>query len=570
MTLSRDLTLELIEDRYQHVSCRKSEGAHYTPTKLSQFVSEKILTKLKDKERIVVADPAIGDGELILSLLDSLKSTDHVEVIGFDINIDSIELSKKRISKFFPSVKINLIHGDFLDYCINNNSELCNHNLPKFDVIIANPPYVRTQVLGAEQSQFLSKNFGLKGRVDIYQAFLIGMSKCLSEDGVAGVIVSNRFLTTKGTGALRQSLYDLYNIYNIWDFGDTKLFEAAVLPAVLLFSLKNKNAEISTEFRSIYETSEEATNLSETPVDAISHSGVVKCSNGKSYIIKSGLLDYDSSPKDIWRIKDLESQKWLADVDSKTWATFGEVGKIRVGVKTTADNVFIKESWVEETGLEPELIKPLITHHVAGRFKQSDKETKQILYTHETVNGKKKAIDIEKYPVSKSYLEQHREQLEGRKYVIKANRKWFEIWVPQNPQLWLEDKIVFRDICEEPTFWLDEKQSIVNGDCYWMVNDFKKDETDILWLILAVANSKFIELFYDTKFNNKLYSNKRRFISQYVEQFPLPDPREKISLKMIELAKSIFTESNINKRTKSEKVLNDLVWEAFDLPQPKD
>jgi len=562
--------LEVIEDRYQHVSCRKSEGAHYTPTKLSKFVSEKILTKLKDKERIVVADPAIGDGELILSLLGSLESTVHVEVIGFDINIDSIELSKKRISKYFPNVKMNLIHGDFLDYCINNNSELCKHNLPKFDVIIANPPYVRTQVLGAEQSQFLSKNFGLKGRVDIYQAFLIGMSKCLSEDGVAGVIVSNRFLTTKGTGALRQSLYDLYKIYNIWDFGDTKLFEAAVLPAVLLFSLKNKNAETSTEFCSIYETSEEATDFSETPVDAISHRGVVKCSNGKSYIIKSGLLDYDSSPKDIWRIKDLKSQKWLADVDSKTWATFGEVGKIRVGVKTTADNVFIKESWVEETGLEPELIKPLITHHVAGRFKQSDKETKQILYTHETVNGKKKAIDIEKYPVSKSYLEQHREQLEGRKYVIKANRNWFEIWVPQNPQLWLEDKIVFRDICEEPTFWLDEKQSIVNGDCYWMVNDFQKDETDILWLILAVANSKFIELFYDTKFNNKLYSNKRRFISQYVEQFPLPDPKSRISLKMIELAKSIFTESNIHKRTESEKVLNDLVWEAFDLPQPKD
>lgn len=559
-----------IEDRYQHVSCRKIEGAHYTPTKLSKFVSDKILTKLKDKERIVVADPAIGDGELILSLLGSLESTAHVEVIGFDINIDSIELSKKRISRYFPNVNVNLIHGDFLDYCINNNSELCKHNLPKFDVIIANPPYVRTQVLGAEQSQFLSKNFGLKGRVDIYQAFLIGMSKCLSEDGVAGVIVSNRFLTTKGTGALRQSLYDLYKIYNIWDFGDTKLFEAAVLPAVLLFSLKNKNAETSTEFCSIYETNEEATAFLETPVDAISHRGVVKCSNGKSYIIKSGLLDYDLSPKDIWRIKDLESQKWLADVDSKTWATFGEIGKIRVGVKTTADNVFIKESWVEETGLEPELIKPLITHHVAGRFKQSDKETKQILYTHEAVNGKRKAIDIEKYPVSKAYLEQHREQLKGRKYVIKANRNWFEIWVPQNPQLWLEDKIVFRDICEEPTFWLDEKQSIVNGDCYWMVNDFKKDETDILWLVLAVANSKFIELFYDIKFNNKLYSNRRRFISQYVEQFPLPDPKARVSLKMIELAKSIFTEGNIHKRTESEKVLDALVWEAFDLPQPKD
>lgn len=553
-------------DRYGHVECRKSEGAHYTPAKLSEFVSQNIISKLKDKKNIVIADPAIGDGELIISILSSLDSTEQVKVVGFDINEESINLSKSRISRYYPNVKLELIHGDFLDYCINCDLK---KNEIKFDVIIANPPYVRTQVLGAEQSQFLSKNFGLKGRVDIYQAFLIGMSKCLSNDGVAGVIVSNRFLTTKGSGALRQSLYDLYNIHNIWDFGDTKLFEAAVLPAVILFSLRKRNENVTTEFRSIYEVSDKAEIFAETPVDAIkSDSPLVRCANGKSYLIKSGTLDYDSSPKDIWRINDLESDQWLSDVESKTWATFGEVGKIRVGVKTTADNVFIKESWLDVDGLEPELIKPLITHHVAGRFKQSEIETKYILYTHESLNGKKKAVDIEKYPKSKSYLESHREQLEGRSYVIKAKRNWFEIWVPQNPNLWFEDKVVFRDICEEPTFWLDDKGAIVNGDCYWMINDFKKDEKNILWLILAVANSKFIEVFYDAKFNNKLYSNKRRFISQYVEKFPLPDPKSEISIKMVELAKSIFNESNISKRKEKEMILNELVWEAFDLPQP--
>ena len=558
--------IETILNRYQHVACRKSEGAHYTPTHLSQFVSDKIVNKLGKTEHLVVADPAIGDGELILSLLGSLESTKNVEVIGFDINLDSIEQSKDRISQYFPNVKMTLIHGDFLDYCISNDSVLCEYKLPKFDVIIANPPYVRTQVLGSEKAQLLSKNFGLKGRVDIYQAFLIGMNKCLSDDGIAGVIVSNRFMTTKGTGALRQSLYDLYDIFNIWDFGDTKLFEAAVLPAVLLFSLKSENSGITTEFRSIYETSDEAINTAETPVDAISFDGIVKCSNGKAYTVKTGALDFDSSPKDIWRIKDLKSEKWLTNVNKKTWATFGEVGKIRVGVKTTADSVFIKKSWIDETGVEPELVKPIITHHVAERFKQSDKETKYILYTHETVNGKKMAIDIDQYPISKAYLEQHKEQLEGRNYVINAKRNWFEIWVPQTPKLWLEDKIVFRDICEEPTFWLDNKQSIVNGDCYWMLNDYKEDEKNILWLILAVANSKFIEVFYDTKFNNKLYSNKRRFISQYVEKFPLPNPKLNTSIKMIELAKLIF-DNGKNKRSELEKELNNLVWEAFGLPQ---
>lgn len=225
---------------------------------------------------------------------------------------------KKRILSFYPNAQLNLIHGDFLDFCLNVNSSNCKYDLPKFDVIIANPPYVRTQVLGSEQSQILSKNFGLKGRIDIYQAFLIGMSKVLSDEGVAGVIVSNRFLTTKGSGALRQALHTLYDIYNIWDFGDTKLFEAAVLPAVILFSLKKDVSNTKTEFRSIYESNNEAVALADTPVDAISsNAGLVKCANGKSYCVKSGFLDYDKSPQDIWRIKDRDSEEWISYVYKK-------------------------------------------------------------------------------------------------------------------------------------------------------------------------------------------------------------------------------------------------------------
>jgi len=555
-------------ERYDHVDCRKREGAHYTPTKLSGFVANKILEKAISKEKLVIADPAIGDGELILSLLENIGNDVEVEVYGFDINADSIEFCQNRILQYFPNVTISLIHGDFLDYCLKNKNEIDQVVIPKFDLIIANPPYIRTQVLGAEQAQLLAKNFGLKGRVDIYQAFLVGMSQFLADDGIAGVIVSNRFLTTKGTGELRKILYKLYNIFNIWDFGDTKLFEAAVLPAVLLFSKRSNETVIETSFSSIYETVEKnsPTLLADSPVEAISEDGVVKCSNGKSYIVKQGVMAFDAVPKDIWRIQDQESEAWLNHVKSNTWSDFDAVGKIRVGVKTTADNVFIKQNWLDDIGVVPELIKPLITHHVAGRFKQASNSLKGILYTHEIYNGKKQAINIDKYPLSKKYLEKHRAQLEGRNYVIKAKRNWYEMWVPQDPKLWEEKKVIFRDISEEPTFWFDDSNSIVNGDCYWMVKDNDSMDDDVLWLILAVANSKFIEKFYDIKFNNKLYSNKRRFISQYVEKFPLPDPQSDISIKMIELAKNRYNESNISKSKSLEFELNNLVWEAFDLP----
>ena len=40
--------------------------------------------------------------------------------------------------------------------------------------------------------------------------------------------------------------------------------------------------------------------------------------------------------------------------------------------------------------------------------------------------------------------------------------------------------------------------------------------------MLAVANSSFIVRYYDPAFHNKLYAGRRRFMTQYVKQFPLP------------------------------------------------
>ena len=97
--------------------------------------------------------------------------------------------------------------------------------------------------------------------------------------------------------------------------------------------------------------------------------------------------------------------------------------------------------------------------------------------------------------------------------VLDAGREWFEIWVPQDPDRWVAPKLVFRDISEKPTFWIDTTGGIVNGDCYWLAAE-KAEDTDLLWLACAVANSAFIEEFYDHRFNNKLYSGRRRFITQ--------------------------------------------------------
>lgn len=561
--------------RYESVEDKKNSGATYTPKILADFVAQEITKKLASKnsreKTFRILDPAVGHGELLVSLLEMLdkKNIKNIEVYGFETNGEAFEVAEKRLAKLFPSVVFKLKMESFLDYVIKNfdaNSceEIFRKNEHKYyDVVIANPPYVRTQIMGALESSKLSKEFGLNGRVDLYFAFIIAISRVLKPDGVAGVIVSNRFMTTSSGKPVRKALVESFSLCHVWDFGDTKIFEAAILPAV--FVVKGKNGEKCERplFTSIYETKLQTEIFASNPVDALSYEGVVEVNDGRRFNVLHGTLNTGETSDGVWRIATDEVDSWLKTVFKSTWGTFRDIGKIRVGVKTCADKVFIRNDWHKLPRAErPELLKPLTTHYIAQRFKPLVSEfPKQILYSHEVVDGKRRVIDLEDKPLSKVYLEKYRSRLEGREYVIKANRKWYEIWVPQDPDAWEKPKLVFRDISEKPTFWLDLEGSVVNGDCYWLVCE--SNQEDLLWLAAAVGNSTFIEKFYDASFNNKLYSGRRRFITQYVEKFPLPDPGSLIAKEIIKKTKEIYKCMPSEKAEQLYKELDGMVWESF-------
>jgi hypothetical protein len=78
-----------------------------------------------------------------------------------------------------------------------------------------------------------------------------------------------------------------------------------------------------------------------------------------------------------------------------------------------------------------------------------------------------------------------------------------------------------------------------------------------------VGNSTFIEKFYDLSFNNKLYAGRRRFITQYVEKFPIPDPCSHLGQKIINLAKQVYNCSPSPEAEQLAEELDALVWGAL-------
>lgn len=557
---------------YSTLATRKETGAHYTPTMLARFVAKQMLGAWRRSStagRVRVLDPAMGDGSLMLALLRELADLGIVgiEASGYDTDPIAIDAARERIASQFPHAAQQLAVRSFIHVAASyQQPDLFSLALNEpYDLVIANPPYVRTQVMGARLAQDLAKQFDLSGRIDLYYAFIEGIARVLKPGGIAGIIVSNRFMTTKAGADVRLGISRQFDILHIWDLGDTRLFEAAVLPAVLLVKRKNGVSAGKTKFTSIYSVNSKTFDHNcRNVLEALSSDGVVKIDGGEVYQVLQGTLGQSEGTSGVWRLANKASDEWLETVQAHTTRVFKDIGEIRVGVKTTADKVFIRSDWSEMPPDErPELLRPLTTHHVARRFRPLiPPRATEILYTHTTVNGKKIAVKLDDFPRSAQYLKSHRCELEAREYVRRAGRNWYEIWVPQDPAAWAQPKVVFRDIVDQPTFWMDLSGSIVNGDCYWLASR-TPEPTDWLWLALAVGNSSFILSFYDRKFNNRLYAGRRRFMTQYVEQFPLPDVDADIARVMIGLTKNIYEALPERDTAEEEERLDKLVLQAF-------
>ncbi len=240
----------------------KNSGATFTPTELADFLSDRLISELNQQEETsyTILDPACGEGELLTSISRKFKASHNnpkLNIKGFDTNINYLITAKSNLSEF--KINLDIQNQDFLStqgVCVEPlNLFSQNTNEEYADIIIANPPYVRTQILGTEKAQEIAKRFNLKGRVDLYYPFLIAMTNVLKKGGLIGVITSNRYLFTKSGESIRKFLLENYEPIEVIDLGDTKIFDAAVLPAIFIGRKKTSKKQLSEpcKFAKIYE-----------------------------------------------------------------------------------------------------------------------------------------------------------------------------------------------------------------------------------------------------------------------------------------------------------------------------
>ncbi|MEU1986150.1 methyltransferase domain-containing protein [Nocardia sp. NPDC019395] len=620
---------------------RKRHGRHYTPPALAGFLAGRVAARVAGGAGVRVLDPACGRGELLFAIRDALGERlpgTPVELVGYDLDPAGLAVARQRAVRM--GVAAEWREADFLAECAAVPGE-------SFDAVIANPPYVRTQQLGGAAARALRGQFGLRGRFDLTHPFVAALPRLLVPGGVLGLLCANRFLTTKAGANLRAVLLADLTPVELYDLGDTKLFEAAVLPAVTI-AVRGRVRE-PCRYVSIYQDGSDDPVVGPSAGDPVSESaGTVPGvdaggpadevremysrggpaaaepmdagSSGGNDRAPVGLLGepagpepapdsprepYDGGPAAMeadlfasliggcdasvwrqghrftvkvgelavppgevsvgWRMARTGHDDWLDSVSERMWHTFGDLGRIRVGIKTNADRIFIAAHWGDPDA-EPELLCDLITHHDLRPWRIERRRETRVLYPYDLDHPRRVPVDLAHYPRTAAYLEQHRDLLSARTYLTGAGRKWFEHWVPQRPNLWRVPKVVFPDISDRPRFALDRSGAVVNGDCYWIsLSDLGAGARaeELACLMMGVANSELGVRYYDAVCGNRLYSGRRRWITQYVSRLPLPDPATAAAGAIVGLVRDLAQEPEPGPSAQSE--LDELVNRSFAL-----
>lgn len=546
--------------RFSRASQKKRHGATYTPPLLARLLARRVVDALPESSKPVrVLDPFCGDGALLEAVVDAWKpSCGRLEVVGVDRDVEAVAQARRRLALRAPGRAVR--EADFLQDGLGEESLV--------DVIVANPPWVRAQVLGAKRAQAIAKDWGLSGRIDLAQAGVLAIVASLRPRGLAAVLVPNKLLVTRGAARFRSLMRERVELLEVGDLGDTRLFDAAVLPAVLVFRVGPQRS-MRARFWSVYTTPDVEDAVEDIGLDQVwDRSGRRRLPDGRVFEVLHGELA-ERGPARTWQRGGPAVDAWLGCVRDHTGSTFGDLGPIRVGIKSTADPVFVRPDWdAMSPETRPELLRPLTTHHRAQRIRPLPAgRSSSVLYPHENRGGERHPVDLAGHPRSRAWLEAHRDRLEARRYVREAGRRWYELWVPHDPDGWTGPKLVFRDIAPCATFWLDAEHTVVNGDCYWL-KPFPEAPAHALWVALAVAASSFVDAWYDRVCNNRLYAGRRRYFTQYVAQFPLPDLDGPVAADLAERVQTLYAElSDTPPCALADRfvALDHAVWQAFGL-----
>ncbi len=148
------------------------------PRPETEILCEYVINFLNNRKSPVVADLCAGSGCIGITVK---KHTDDATVVMVEKSDRAVEVCRENINNILGEENISLINGDI--FFIEDLGDL-----PLFDVIISNPPYIKSAEIPTLQSEvLLEPEMALDGGedgLDFYRLLAEKWTELLTEDGM--------------------------------------------------------------------------------------------------------------------------------------------------------------------------------------------------------------------------------------------------------------------------------------------------------------------------------------------------------------------------------------------------
>ncbi|MFA0832636.1 MAG: Eco57I restriction-modification methylase domain-containing protein [Methanobacterium formicicum] len=466
-------------------------------------------------------------------------------------------------------------------------SEIFQRDKPGFDVVIANPPYIRVQKLNKnERGLYKQKYESAVGSYDIYILFIEKSIDLLRKDGNFAFIMPTKFFQATYGKNIRKIIHENTNINHIIDFGTAQVFSEATTYACLFFFTKTN---IKSEFFKLIK-------IKENPKIIENFSNIYNIDDEfnddyEIFNVKQNVLNQKQwnflPPKLMKIVTKLERMPHkLSDLNTNIFQgiTTGADPIFYVKIKNniTNDIVEIENSNGNIFEIEKEVLHPLLKGKNIRRF-YTDFANLYIIFLYE-INNNKAFLYSQQYleknlPKTWNYLKMHEDKLKGREKGKWKNRSdWYDHSYRKNLEKFENTKILTQVLANQSSFTWDK-----NGQYYFvgggnaggygiLLNDVLKGNNEKYKYVLALLNSKLLDFHLkaiSSKFRGGYFSYAKRFIEQLPIYLASPEeqlPFVKISERLLELYEMQYNKKDVKDEIKQlETELDYAVYELYGL-----
>lgn len=505
------------------IEVAQASGAVFTPSLITSFMAEEVLTPERINRGGFVVDPSCGCGALLVAALrrihevtGALPSSIVPRLVGVDISAESL----MRARVLLALTALALGEDTDLEYALLETDSLTLDwkeafpQVASFDAVLGNPPYVRYQNLPEAQRTALSERWVTlrAGSPNLYFAFFELARDLVDPDGVVAYITPNNFFATGAAKALREWLPEGGNLSRIVDFGHTRVFDALTYTAITFLNEKTGSDADSGNVR-YRDVSSLALLRSDEEYAGVSRS------------------DLTGAP---WQLVGLTDQEAIKRILAQP-RTLLDVAEITYGVKTCRDRAYLVkgapdaagfltkeylgQTWrIELSATVPHLVVP-----DAAREEDVKSSLQRIIYPYRR-SGERAAIIPEDefrrlYPETYKYLLAVRPELDNRDKGKKSYATWYA-YARTQALLARPDKLLTPEYAARPRFMRDTRpDALFSNGCALTPRQGENQEALISMELLQVMVSSGVFHYFVEKTSTSIDGGFRSYQKSRIAPF---------------------------------------------------